>query len=160
MRSVANSARPTSSSSGGSPTPPSGASTSPPTPPSPPPPSGRAAQAVEFAKAQLGDPYVYGASGPNAWDCSGLVMGAWGAAGVSLPHSASLQYSLSTPITAADLQPGDLVFWSSDPGDPRTIYHVAIYLGHGKIIQAPRPGEDVQIDPLYYWITPSFYARV
>jgi cell wall-associated NlpC family hydrolase len=126
----------------------------------PPPPSSRAAQAVEFAKAQRGDPYVYGAAGPDAWDCSGLVLGAWGAAGVSLPHSASLQYSLSSPIAAADLRPGDLVFWSSDPSDWRTIYHVAIYIGHGKIIQAPRPGEDVQIDPLYYWIRPTFYARV
>jgi cell wall-associated NlpC family hydrolase len=87
-------------------------------------------------------------------------MGAWRAAGVSLPHSASLQYSLSTPITAAELQPGDLVFWSSNPRDPNTIYHVAMYIGDGKMIQAPQPGEDVQIDPLYYWIPPTLYARV
>jgi cell wall-associated NlpC family hydrolase len=132
-----------------------------PTPSADPPPSnGRAAQAVNFAKAQLGNPYVYGAAGPNAWDCSGLIMGAWRAAGVSLPHSASLQYSLSTPITAAELQPGDLVFWSSNPRDPNTIYHVAMYIGDGKMIQAPQPGEDVQIDPLYYWIPPTLYARV
>jgi cell wall-associated NlpC family hydrolase len=106
------------------------------------PASGRAKIAVDFALAQLGDPYVYGAAGPDAWDCSGLTMGAWGAAGVYLPHSSSMQYSYGTPVASSDLQPGDLVFFYSP------ISHVAIYIGNGQVVHAPHTGDVVRIAPM------------
>ncbi len=141
-----------------------GQTSSPSTPPAPapgtaPPTSGGAAAAVAFARAQLGERYVWGAAGPDAWDCSGLMMGAWRAGGVSLPHYSAAQYAASTPISSADLRPGDLVFWgtSSSPG---SIHHVAMYLGDGLIIHAPRTGRPVSIDSMYYWIPPNFFGRV
>jgi peptidoglycan DL-endopeptidase CwlO len=103
------------------------------------PASGRAAVAVRTAYAQLGDPYVYGASGPNAFDCSGLTSFAWRAAGVSLPHSSSAQYGSGRHVSRSDLQPGDLVFFYSP------ISHVGIYIGGGKMIDAPHPGTSVRI---------------
>ena len=106
------------------------------------PATGRAAQAVKTAYAQLGDPYVYGAAGPNAFDCSGLTMYAWNAAGVSLPHSAAAQYSSLRHVSISNLQPGDLVFYYSG------ISHVAIYIGGGRIIHAPHPGASVEIAPM------------
>jgi cell wall-associated NlpC family hydrolase len=104
--------------------------------------SGQAAAAVQFAYQQLGKPYVYGASGPDSYDCSGLTMRSWEAAGVALPHNAAAQQSDIPSIPISDLEPGDLVFY----GDPA--YHVAIYIGSGKIIQAPHSGTVVQITPL------------
>lgn len=138
---------------------------SPPPAPAPPLPApapsgnGGADRAIAFAKAQLGDPYVWGAAGPDAWDCSGLMMGAWGAAGVSLPHYAAAQYEAGTPISASDLRPGDLVFWGTT-SSPSSIHHVAMYIGGGMIIHAPRTGRDVEIDNMYYWIPPNFFARL
>ncbi|MCW2768550.1 MAG: NlpC/P60 family protein [Nocardioides sp.] len=126
--------------------------------PNPPAPSGGASAAIAFAKDQLGEPYRWGASGPDAWDCSGLTMGAWAAGGKSLPHYSVAQYQQSTPISAGSLQPGDLVFWGSS-SNPTSIYHVALYIGGGQIIQAPRTGSPVTQESLYYWITPNFYAR-
>lgn len=123
----------------------------------PPPPSGGAAKALAFARAQLGERYVWGAAGPDAWDCSGLTMGAWAAAGVSLPHYSAAQYAATTPITLGQLRPGDLVFWGRTPS---SIHHVALYLGDGQIIHAPRTGRPVSIDSLYYWTTPTFFGRV
>jgi cell wall-associated NlpC family hydrolase len=124
-----------------------------------PAPSEGADAAVDFAKAQLGEPYVYGASGPDSWDCSGLTMGAWAAAGESLSHWSVAQYSETTPISFSDLRRGDLLFWG-DSNDPDTIYHVAMYLGNGRMIHAPQPGENVEIVSLYYWILPNLYSRV
>jgi cell wall-associated NlpC family hydrolase len=112
---------------------------------------------VAFARAQLGEPYLWAAAGPDAWDCSGLTMGAWAAAGRSLPHYSVAQYEQSTPVGAADLRPGDLVFWSD--GGPAQIYHVALYAGGGMIIHAPRTGRPVVEESLHYWIEPSYYAR-
>ena len=97
--------------------------------------SGDAAAAIAFARAQLGEPYQYGAAGPNSWDCSGLTMMAWQAGGKSLPHYSVAQYQQSTPISLAQLQPGDLLFWGD--GGPTSIYHVAIYTGDGMMIHAP-----------------------
>jgi cell wall-associated NlpC family hydrolase len=114
---------------------------------------------VNFAYAQLGDPYVWAAAGPNAWDCSGLTMGAWAAAGVSLPHYTVSQYYATTPVSYSQLRPGDLIFWASDPSDPNTIFHVAIYIGNGKMIQAPHTGEYVEISDVFSWESPDFFTR-
>jgi peptidoglycan DL-endopeptidase CwlO len=107
------------------------------------PASGRAAVAVKTAFAQLGDPYQWGASGPGSFDCSGLTMYSWGAAGVSLPHSSSAQYSAVPHVSISNLQPGDLVFYYSP------ISHVGIYIGGGRVIDAPYPGLSVHISGLY-----------
>ena len=127
-------------------------------PPAPPAPSGGAGAAISFARAQLGEPYVWGAAGPSSWDCSGLTMGAWGAGGKSLPHYSVAQYEQSTPISSSSLQPGDLVFWGSS-SSASSIYHVALYAGNGQIIHAPRTGRPVVQESMYYWIAPNFYAR-
>jgi cell wall-associated NlpC family hydrolase len=107
------------------------------------PVSGRAAAAVRYAMAQVGKAYVYGASGPNAYDCSGLTMAAWGAAGVGLPHSSSAQYYSGTHISASQLQPGDLVFYY------HPISHVGMYIGHGEIVNAENPSAGVRVTGLY-----------
>ena len=98
------------------------------------------------------------AAGPDSWDCSGLTMGAWQAGGKSLPHYSVAQYDQSTPISPGDLRPGDLVFWG-DSSSPSSIFHVALYAGDGMIVHAPRPGRNVELVSMYYWITPNFYAR-
>jgi cell wall-associated NlpC family hydrolase len=85
-------------------------------------------------------------------------MRAWQAGGISLPHYSAGQYDVSTPISEQDLRPGDLVFWGSS-GSPSSIYHVALYVGGGMIIHAPRTGEDVAKVSMNYWIAPNFFAR-
>jgi cell wall-associated NlpC family hydrolase len=107
------------------------------------PASGRAAAAVAFAMAQVGDAYVFGAAGPSAWDCSGLTMMAWAQAGVSLPHSSSAQYSSGPHIAESDLQPGDLVFYYSP------ISHVGMYIGNGMIVNAENPSVGVKVTSLH-----------
>jgi peptidoglycan DL-endopeptidase CwlO len=121
---------------------PAATASAPPAPVSPPPASGRAQAAVSYALAQLGDPYVYGAAGPDAFDCSGLTMAAWAAAGVSIPHSASMQVGAGTPVSISELMPGDLVFYYSP------ISHVGMYIGNGQVVHAPHTGSVVQIVPL------------
>jgi len=128
--------------------------------PSPPPTSpGSASAAVAFAYAQIGEPYVWGASGPDAWDCSGLTMGAWASTGVYLPHYSVAQYAATTPISAGQLRPGDLVFWASSPSDPNTIFHVGLYIGNGQMIHAPRTGTTVRVESIYDWEMPDFFGR-
>jgi peptidoglycan DL-endopeptidase CwlO len=107
------------------------------------PVSGRAAAAVHFAMAQIGKPYVYGAAGPSAYDCSGLTMAAWGSAGVGLPHSSSAQYGSGTHISESQLQPGDLVFYYSP------ISHVGMYIGHGMIVNAENPSAGIRVTGLH-----------
>jgi peptidoglycan DL-endopeptidase CwlO len=107
------------------------------------PASGRAAVAVQTALAQVGDAYVYGAVGPDAFDCSGLTMFAWGAAGVGLPHSSSAQSGSGPHVASSDLQPGDLVFYYSP------ISHVAMYIGNGLIVHAANPSTGVVVSGLY-----------
>ncbi|MBZ5734316.1 C40 family peptidase [Nocardioides sp. TRM66260-LWL] len=107
------------------------------------PVSGRAGAAVSYALAQVGDAYVYGAAGPNAFDCSGLTMMAWAQAGVSLPHSSSAQYASGTKVAPGDLQPGDLVFYYSP------ISHVGIYIGNGQIVHAANPSTGVAVSPVF-----------
>ena len=106
------------------------------------PASGRAAAAVQYAMAQVGDAYVYGAAGPSAFDCSGLTMMAWAQAGVALPHSSSAQSGSGPHISMGDLQPGDLVFYYSP------ISHVGMYIGNGMIVHAANPGTGVVVSPV------------
>jgi cell wall-associated NlpC family hydrolase len=103
------------------------------------PASGKGQIAVDFALAQLGEPYVWSAEGPDSWDCSGLTLKAWEAAGVSLPRSSGAQYGVGTPVSWDNKAPGDLLFFYSP------ISHVGIYLGNGEMIHAPRPGKTVEI---------------
>jgi cell wall-associated NlpC family hydrolase len=102
---------------------------------------------IAEAKRQLGKPYVWGASGPDSFDCSGLTMWAWRAGGVSLPHFSGAQYSSTTHVSMSAIQPGDLIFYDS----PDT--HVALYIGNGTIIHAPNSRSVVRYDSLYYWDT-------
>ena len=106
------------------------------------PASGRAGAAVQYAMAQVGDAYVYGAAGPSAFDCSGLTMMAWAQAGVALPHSSSAQFGSGPHVAASALQPGDLVFYYSP------ISHVGMYIGGGMIVHAANPGAGVKVSPL------------
>lgn len=120
------------------------------------PASGPARVAVEFAYAQLGKPYVWGADGPDAYDCSGLTMAAWAQAGVSLPHSSTAQFSAGPHVSKSGLQAGDLVFF----GVP-TIHHVGIYVGGGQMIHAPHSGTVVQIDPIESgWFAEEYVGAV
>lgn len=102
---------------------------------------GRAAAAVAFAKAQIGKPYIWGATGPNGYDCSGLIMQSWKAAGVSIPRTTWRQIHAGNATTRPHLVPGDLVI-SYGGG------HVALYIGDGKVIHAPRSGSTVTVAPL------------
>src|SRR5690349_14309610 len=103
--------------------------------------------ALRAAESRRGLPYVWGAAGPSSFDCSGLVEWSFAQAGISMPRVAADQArtGLSVPVTR--LQPGDLLFYHTDPTDPGYISHVAIYLGNGWMIQAPQPGMDVEIVP-------------
>ena len=99
--------------------------------------------AVAYAKAQVGKSYVWGAAGPNSFDCSGLTMAAYAQAGISLPHNSSAQYNSSPKISESELQPGDLVFYYSP------ISHVGIYIGNGQVVNALNPGSGVQVSGLH-----------
>ncbi|WP_030579647.1 C40 family peptidase [Streptomyces anulatus] len=105
-------------------------------------PDSRAAQAVAFAHGAIGKPYVWGATGPNAFDCSGLTQAAWKAAGVSLPRTTYTQINAGARVARSELAPGDLVFFYSG------ISHVGLYIGGGQMIHAPRPGAPVRIAPI------------
>jgi cell wall-associated NlpC family hydrolase len=115
--------------------------TAPPTYGPPPAVSGSAGKAVSYAWAQLNKRYVWGAAGPNAFDCSGLTMMAWRAAGVSLPHNAAGQYHAIKHITRSQLVPGDLVFYNG-------LGHVGIYIGNNQIIHAPNSRTVVKVSPV------------
>jgi cell wall-associated NlpC family hydrolase len=115
------------------------------------PASGSARTALNFAFAQLGKPYRYGAAGPDAFDCSGLTMKAWGAAGVGLPHNAAAQYSATRRVSFSDLQPGDIVFFSN-------LSHDGLYIGGGQFIHAPHTGTVVQKASLSGYYRSNFYG--
>jgi cell wall-associated NlpC family hydrolase len=105
----------------------------------------RAQAVITAARSQLGVPYRYTHAEPGVgFDCSGLAMWAWGRAGVSLPHSSAEQYAVLPHVARKDLRPGDLLFFYSP------IHHVAIYLGHGRMIHAPHTGEHVRIQAVYW----------
>jgi peptidoglycan DL-endopeptidase CwlO len=103
--------------------------------------------ALRAAESRRGLPYVWGAAGPSSFDCSGLVQWAFAQAGVAMPRVAADQARTGAAVPVAKLQPGDLLFYHTDPTDPGYISHVAIYLGNGWMIQAPQPGMDVEIVP-------------
>ncbi|MDH2389487.1 NlpC/P60 family protein [Streptomyces sp. HNM0663] len=104
----------------------------------------KADKVLDFARAQLGKPYVWGASGPSSYDCSGLTQAAWRAAGVSLPRTTWDQVEVGKRVATEDLLPGDLVFFYDD------ISHVGIYIGDGMMIHAPKPGTNVREESIYY----------
>ncbi|WP_413808915.1 NlpC/P60 family protein [Streptomyces sp. OE57] len=103
------------------------------------PATGRAARAVSYAYAALGKPYVWGATGPHGYDCSGLTQAAWRAAGVALPRTTYTQINAGQRVTRDQLAPGDLVFFYSG------VSHVGLYIGGGRMIHAPRPGAPVRL---------------
>ncbi|MFF4502374.1 NlpC/P60 family protein [Streptomyces sp. NPDC001401] len=104
----------------------------------------KAEKALAFARAQIGKPYVWGATGPDSYDCSGLTQAAWKAAGVSLPRTTYDQVNAGTTVSLTDAQPGDLIFFYDD------ISHVGIYIGNGMMIHAPKPGAYVREESVYY----------
>ncbi|MEU0302824.1 NlpC/P60 family protein [Streptomyces sp. NPDC006175] len=104
----------------------------------------KAEQVLAFARAQIGKPYVWGATGPSSYDCSGLTQAAWKEAGVDLPRTTWDQVEVGTRVATADLRPGDLVFFYDD------ISHVGIYKGDGMMIHAPKPGANVREESIYY----------
>jgi cell wall-associated NlpC family hydrolase len=101
--------------------------------------SGRAGVALKYALKQIGDRYVFGSAGMVTWDCSGLTMRAYQAAGVSLPHSSAAQSRMGKKVSFSSLKPGDLLFFG------RPVSHVGIYLGGGKMVHAPRSGSRVKV---------------
>ena len=112
-------------------------------------PAGKvAAAAIAFAKAQLGKPYQWGAAGPDAYDCSGLVYAAYAVAGIRLGRT-TYQWRQDGPVVPlSQIQPGDLLFSAGSDGTRGNPGHVVMYLGGGQVIQAPQTGQDVQTGPL------------
>jgi peptidoglycan DL-endopeptidase CwlO len=112
--------------------------------------SAAAQTAVRTALAQVGDPYVWGAAGPNAFDCSGLMQYAYAAAGISLPHSSAMQSTMGVPVSRSELRPGDLIFFYSP------VSHVGMYIGNGQMVHASTSGQPVKIASVDYM--PSYHS--
>ena len=112
------------------------------------PAKGTARAAVSFALAQVGKPYVWGATGPGSYDCSGLVMATWASAGVQIPRTTYSQWAALPHVSAANLQPGDLAFFDG-------MGHVSMYIGSGRYVDAPQPGQNVEVIPM----SDSWYAQ-
>jgi peptidoglycan DL-endopeptidase CwlO len=108
-----------------------------------------AAAAIAAARTRLGTPYIWGATGPGAFDCSGLTSWAYAQAGVRLPRTSREQWYAGPHPGLAELRPGDLLFWATDVTNPATIHHVALYLGDGQMIAAPHSGAVVTVQPVY-----------
>jgi cell wall-associated NlpC family hydrolase len=106
--------------------------------------------AVAWALAQVGKPYAIGGNGPWSFDCSGLTSQAWSAAGRWIGRTSRAQYVNVARVSLNEMRPGDLVFWARDTSDPSTIYHVAMYIGGGQIVEAPYPGLTVQVRAVPY----------
>jgi len=121
---------------------------------SPAPASSAAEQAANVARSKVGSSYVWGASGPYSFDCSGLTMFAYASVGVSLPHSSSMQSTMGTPVSLANLQPGDLVFYYSP------VSHVAIYIGGGLVVSAENPSVGVTVRSLTWFGSPTAARRI
>ncbi|MER8116990.1 C40 family peptidase [Streptomyces sp. NPDC094031] len=108
--------------------------------------TGSAAAVISFVKSQLGKAYVSGATGPSAYDCSGLVQTAFKQVGVSLPRVSQDQSTAGTQVSLSDLQPGDILYW----GSAGSAYHVAVYVGDGMFVGAQNPSSGVSEHPLSY----------
>jgi peptidoglycan DL-endopeptidase RipA len=122
-----------------------------------------ASVAIDAALGYLGLPYAWGGGGRNGpgpglppdkgvigFDCSGLTQYAYAQAGISIPRNSRAQYSALPKVSRGDLQAGDLVFWAGNPGNWQTIHHVAIYLGDGRVVQAPQSGDVVKISTMWW----------
>lgn len=118
-----------------------------------------AAAAIAWAKDRIGLPYLWGGTGPSGYDCSGLTQGAWRAGGVTLNRTSRDQYRQVQKISYDQLRPGDLVFWGTNPNDASSVYHVAMYIGDGQIIEAPAPGKTVRITSMRYANTMTYAGR-
>ncbi|GAA0949322.1 hypothetical protein GCM10009560_67440 [Nonomuraea longicatena] len=107
------------------------------------------ATALQAAASKLGRPYVWGAEGPDTFDCSGLVQWAFAQAGIRVPRVTHQQWVAGPQVPLSQAQPGDLIFWRNDPTNPGYISHVAIYWGDGQMLHAPRTGDVVKMAPIY-----------
>ncbi|MEV0205996.1 NlpC/P60 family protein [Streptomyces sp. NPDC050788] len=114
----------------------------------------KAEKVLAFARAQIGKPYVWGATGPGSYDCSGLTQAAWKAAGVTLPRTTYDQVNAGTTVSLTNARPGDLIFFYDD------ISHVGIYIGNGMMIHAPKPGAYVREESVYYAGTSIIHSVV
>ncbi|MFJ1599592.1 C40 family peptidase [Streptomyces sp. NPDC088261] len=117
--------------------------------------SGSAGALIAFARAQVGDAYVMGSTGPNAWDCSGLVQAAYKQIGVDLPRVSQDQSTAGTQVSLSNLQPGDILYW----GSAGSAYHTAIYVGGGEFVGAQNPGTGV-VEKSLDWDPPTGAVRV
>ncbi len=113
------------------------------------PPNPVVAKAIAAAKSKIGRPYLWGAVGPDSFDCSGLTGWAYRQAGLNLPRTSRQQWFAGTHPDIGSLLPGDLLFWGPDRSNPQSIHHVALYIGAGMMIAAPRTGTFVRIQPVY-----------
>ncbi|GLW73622.1 hypothetical protein Kpho02_59210 [Kitasatospora phosalacinea] len=120
--------------------------------------TGSKAAAIDFALSKVGQAYVYGGTGNGGWDCSGLTQAAFRQAGISLPRVAADQADYSTRVSLDSLQPGDLLFWSNN-GANSGVYHVALYVGDGKYVEAANPRSGVRTETIANW-APDFAGRV
>jgi peptidoglycan DL-endopeptidase CwlO len=111
-------------------------------------PQGVVGAAIEFALREVGKPYVWGGTGPNTYDCSGLTLRAFQSAGINLPRVSRQQFYAGGHVPIEQAQPGDLLFYATDPTDPSTIHHVTIYLGNDQMVEAPYTGEEVRVRPV------------
>jgi cell wall-associated NlpC family hydrolase len=106
------------------------------------------ARIISAALGKVGQPYVWGAAGPDQFDCSGLVKWSFAQAGILMPRTAAEQFLTGVHIQLSQAQPGDLLFWTYDPNDPTFVDHVAIYLGNGMMVVAPHTGLNVEVVPV------------
>jgi cell wall-associated NlpC family hydrolase len=111
--------------------------------------SATVARVIETAKSRIGAPYVYGASGPDSFDCSGFTSWVFRQVGVGLPRTAHEQWLSGPHVSYAEAQPGDILAWAGDSNAPNYVTHVAIYLGNGQMIAAPHSGSTVNISSVY-----------
>ncbi|WP_214368389.1 C40 family peptidase [Pseudonocardia sp. H11422] len=111
-------------------------------------PEGAARTAISFALREVGKPYVWGGTGPSTYDCSGLMLRAFQAAGIELPRVSRDQFNSGGHVPIDQAQPGDLLFYATDPSDPSTIHHVTLYMGDGQMVEAPYSGESVRVQPV------------
>jgi cell wall-associated NlpC family hydrolase len=108
-------------------------------------PVGVAKTAIDAALREVGKPYVWGAEGPDTYDCSGLMQWAYNIAGINLPRVSRDQFNAGGHVPVREAQPGDLMFYATDPSDPTTIHHVFLYMGDGQMVEAPYSGQNVRV---------------